>query len=51
MCACTCRTQIVGDNSASAGDLKTCIDKWIVSGADAAQSFMVGGLILRVSGE
>ena len=44
----TCRTQIVGDNSASAGELKTCIDKWLVSGADAAQSFVVGGSILMV---
>jgi hypothetical protein len=42
----TCRTQLVGDNSAKAGDLKTCIDKWLVSGAAAAQSFMVGGVTL-----
>ena len=42
----TCRTQLVGDNSAGADDLKTCIDEWLVSGTAAAQSFMVGGIIL-----
>ena len=38
----------MGDNSASANDLKQCIDEWIVSGSAAAQSFTVGGSTLMV---
>ena len=43
------RSLIVGDDSASAGRLKMCIDDWISSGVAAAQSFTVGGTTLTVS--
>jgi hypothetical protein len=43
------RTLIVGDDLASAVQLKMCIDDWISSGAAATQSFTVGGTILMVS--
>ena len=42
------RTQVVGDNSASANDLKTCIDEWFESGTAATQSLSVGGTTLMV---
>ena len=39
---------MVGDNSASANDLKTCIDEWFESGTAATVSLSVGGTTLMV---
>ena len=46
---CTCRTQIVGYSKETVGDIKKCIDNWIIAGKAIGQSLTLGGSNLTVS--
>ena len=44
-----CRTQLVGHNGETAGQIKKCIDDWITAGLAKGQVFAVVGSNLTVS--
>ena len=44
-----CRTQLVGHNTESVGQIKKCIDDWITAGLAKGQAFTVAGSNLTVS--
>ena len=43
-----CRTQLIGHNSETAGQIKKCIDDWINAGSVKGQAFAVAGSNLTV---
>lgn len=45
----TCRTYIVGHSEQSVGEIKKCIDNWIISGKATGQFLTLGGSNLTVS--
>lgn len=46
---CACRTQIVGYSKETVGDIRKCINNWIIAGKETGQSLTLGGSNLTVS--
>ena len=44
-----CRTQLIGHNGETAGQIKKCIDDWITAGLAKGQAFAIAGSNLTVS--